>query len=1249
MNSFDHQSCFEDTRFELLNHIADWLLSDTKQNILWLHGVAGSGKSTIATTVAEFCGNISRLGAHLFFSRVNGAEDQLASIFRTIAFQLACFDSSIARCIESAVQKSEYVTNSRAEVQFRELLMAPLTDARDKVHGPIVIIIDALDECGTPTARRSLMKILKGEFGKLPPNFRFVITSRPEDDITTALSNRPNSVYEISLGSVSADSRRDVLRYIDYEMSRIVNETQIVVPDDWLWSKQMERLADASEGLFIWASTAINLVSESTSKFRKLKELVNASNRLKGLDQLYESVLRNSGVIAMDDPSSIVRFQQVLGLALLSRVPLSDIIIDALLGLPPEEPSYEILSKLGSVLVFRRGESVRLLHTSFADYLLSTHCSQPCSKHGNSFECLSDPWFIDKASQQSAIALRCFIVMKDMLHFNMCNLESSFIYNKNVTRIEDRINETSPAHLQYACAYWAQHLVDASYSHKLLDELISFAHKRLLYWFEVIGLLGLVHSIANRALLDGAAWSEKHDSDVSLFLKDASKLASAFATPMAECTPHIYVSMLPLMKDDSKVAAHYSKQTSANVEVDRIGTKRPSLWLKVLDGHSDRIQSVSFSPDGKRVVSGSGDGTARIWGVESGEVLCEFFEENGAYVTSVTFSPDGQRIVSGSWGGTVTIWDIESRAVISGPFEGHTAGVYAVAFSRDGTHVASASADTTIRVWDVKSGFAVHVLEGHTAGICSIAFFSDGKRIVSGSRDMTIRIWDTETEQAICEPFAGHTDEVWSVAISPDGRRIVSASRDRTVRIWDVDSGRVVTDPFQHSNTVFAVAFSSDGTRIVSGAADNTIVVWDAESDIVYSVAFSPDRSRIVSGSHDKTVRLWDASIGKVVSSTSVRHTTAVTSVAFSLDGSRIASGSYDKTVRLWDANVVFSVAFSPDGKRIISGSWDKCVIIWDVQDSKMVFTPLQGHTDSVTSVAFSPDGTRVVSGSDDKTIIIWNAESGDKVAQSEQVHTTEIFTVAFSPDGMLIASASHNNDVVIWNAESGKCVSRPFKAPQDSTSTFPNFAPLAFSPDERCIASRSSDDDIIIRDVHSGKIIFGPLKGHSNTVTSAAFSPASAYLVSGSFDRTIIVWDVNNGDMLSEPYQGHAGPVTCVALSPDGLHTVSCSLDATIRIWAVPGKETVSSITGELPYNAVTSSSSIEDINEGFTSWTLSSDGWVLGVQDELLLWLPPDIRPTLWRPQNTAVFSCDFSTKLNFKNVAYGLHWQECFNPNV
>ena len=376
--------------------------------------------------------------------------------------------------------------------------------------------------------------------------------------------------------------------------------------------------------------------------------------------------------------------------------------------------------------------------------------------------------------------------------------------------------------------------------------------------------------------------------------------------------------------------------------------------------------------------------------------------EGPSDVNTVAFSPDGGRIVSGSGDGTVRVWDAGSGQPIGAPLTGHTDKVYSVAFSPDGRRIASGSGDKTVRLWDATSGQPLGApLTGHTNQVYSVAFSPDGRRIASGSGDKTVRLWDPTSGQPLGAPLTGHTGPVVGVAFSPDGHRIASASWDNTVRLWDANSGQPIGAPLTgHTNGVLSVAFSPDGRRIASGSGDGTVRLWDANSGqpigapltghtgAVYSVAFSPDGRRIASGSGDKTVRLWDAGSRQPIGAPLTGHTNGVYSVAFSPDGRRIASGSGDKTVRLWDANTgqplgapltghtdqVSSVAFSPDGRRIASGSRDKTVRLWDANTGQPLGAPLTGHTDQVSSVAFSPDGHRIASGSWDKTVRLWDA-----------------------------------------------------------------------------------------------------------------------------------------------------------------------------------------------------------------------------------------------------------------------------------
>ena len=355
------------------------------------------------------------------------------------------------------------------------------------------------------------------------------------------------------------------------------------------------------------------------------------------------------------------------------------------------------------------------------------------------------------------------------------------------------------------------------------------------------------------------------------------------------------------------------------------GKKWMSMWHaaddrvapKVFQVNRD-IEQVSFSSDSSRIVSVSGNRgfytdnrLIEIWDASwSVEETQPAFEK--IPISSISLSPGGKYIVSGSYKRSIYLWNVLTGEPVK-KLKFSECGVLSVAFSPINEQlIAFGLRNGIVQVWDVTNDEPI-TIGNHADEASSIAFSpSDGKHVASGSYDKTIRIWKVEGGESVVGPLIGHKHSVRTVTYSPDGTRLVSGSTDKTIRIWNSETGDLLSILNGHSDSVNSVAYSFDGSRIVSGSEDNTILVWDAQTgqivcepikghdDWVDSVCFSPDGKRILSGSGDQTARVWDAITGNPLFPPFTGHAHFTTSVCFFPDGRHFVTGSLDSAIRIW-------------------------------------------------------------------------------------------------------------------------------------------------------------------------------------------------------------------------------------------------------------------------------------------------------------------------------------------------------------
>ncbi|KAL7786332.1 WD40-repeat-containing domain protein [Trichoderma ceciliae] len=1214
----EHNSrCLDNTRVGLRAQIAAWANDEDGKCIFWLNGMAGTGKSTIARTMAQTFADSRTLGGSFFFKKGELNRGNATKFFSTIVSQLIVRVPEMVPGIRNAIEEDPNIAEKTLKNQFEKLILQPLSNLKRAIasEARLVIVIDALDECERDEDIQTILRLLPQAKQIRPLSLRILVTSRPELPIRFGFKDMADGAYQdLILHQVPREIiESDISTFLKHELARIRAERSL--PQEWPGEEKIHILIELAVPLFIFAATVCRFIGERNGSPRKRLDNIlqfQTANQMPKLDRTYLPILNQvfenyeSGL-----EEQAREFREIVGPIVILASPLSINSLSNILDIQREDISC-MLDLLHSVLSVPNGEEpVKILHLSFRDFLLD-HTKRDKS-----------PFWVNELEMHEKMAQNCLRIMRELTE-DMCNLTSPGILRSEID--QQIISRYLSAEIKYACRYWVYHLEQSQSTISGGDDspIIRLLREKLLCWLEVMSHIGEVSESIR--MIDRLPFLIKDGNARTLtFLRDAGRFARQNRSILENAPLQIYVSGVIFSRGAGAVCKAFSHSVPDWV-VGWVKAEENNISsLQILEGHSKSVAKVVFSPDGLSIASASKDNTIRVWDVVTGEAGKTFeTDEEGA--TCINFSPDGKHLATGSHGGKITVWDIPSGLVhsskkLSGKVTAVTyltngklmavildhdtlslwdmaaestynsyklssAAMDATALSPNGIFIASTAANNKIKLWVTSNSAVWHLLDGHGDAINDLTFSSDSKRLASASQDRTIRVWDPNTGN-LWAVLEGHGSGVTSAVFSCNGIQVASASLDGTVRLWDAETSIPRNILEGHLKRVNSVALSSRGKVLASASDDGTVRLWDAATPPIRSilsghsfwvtdVAFSPDGKLVASASEDFTVRIWDAATG--VNINILRgHSRGVTAIAFSPTGKILASASDDGTIRLWETisggcldtfvghiSLIRALAFSQDGEMIVSGSSDGTARIWKaLTGNGKPHIILEGHSSWVRSVAFSPDCTLVASASDDRTVRIWDAQTG-QVCSVFEGHAFWVTNVIFSPNGRQVASASEDHTVRLWELDTGsvyKCLKSD--ADTDNSATFSvDGEIIAFSPDGAIIACASHDCAIYLWDTDTGDLLC-KLLGHSDRLTGVAFSPDGRLLASASVDRAIRLWDVDRMAQFSI-LEGHMDIVRAVAFSPDGKALASASNDNTVWLWDAAPDATSKSIEDE-------------------------------------------------------------------------------------
>jgi hypothetical protein len=488
-NSFDNQhgaTCLPETRVELLQGITEWADGQDERCIFWLNGIAGTGKSTVARTIAKIYHDRGNLGASFFFSRRGGDVGLADKLITTLASQLASKIPLARPYIREAIMEHTDIALHSLREQWDQLILKPLSKLNG-ISSPstIVLVIDALDECDNERDIRIILRLLATTNSLTNIRLRIFITSRPEISVRCGFSQIAAARRQVFVlhDILSTIVDRDLSLFFEHSFGTIREERGFAV--DWPGARIMRRLVESSCGLFIWASTACRFIREGRRLAdRRISILINdhrsGAGPEKQLDEIYITVLKASTQSGYNEEERKELFdilRDVLGSIVTLFSPLSVDSLAHLLNIPPTHIN-ETLADLHTIfhIPAETNRPIRPHHPTFHDFLLDKD------------RCSDLDFWVDENYAHKTLGDNCILLMSKMLKKNICNLQSPGTLVKDVD--PNLIEQCIPPELQYACLYWIQHYRQSGARLRDGEPVHRFFQQHFLHWLEVMNLMG---------------------------------------------------------------------------------------------------------------------------------------------------------------------------------------------------------------------------------------------------------------------------------------------------------------------------------------------------------------------------------------------------------------------------------------------------------------------------------------------------------------------------------------------------------------------------------------------------------------------------------------------------------------------------------------------------------------------------------------------------------------------------------------